>query len=64
MTKYDWLGVDWTQVPASDVVSWRVMKDGQAIWVARDGGYYLAPSFGYKGNWQDSLEERPHDNSN
>lgn len=59
MTKYDWSNVDWSQAPRHDVVAWDINEHGQARWIASDNGYYLAPSFNYQGNWQDSLEERP-----
>lgn len=51
--------VDWSQAPRSDVVAWDINDHGQARWIASDGGYYLAPSFNYKGDWKNSLRERP-----
>lgn len=50
---------DWSQAPRGDVVGWKMKTKEQAIWLAQDGGYYLAPSFGYQGNWKDSLRKRP-----
>lgn len=50
---------DWSQAPARDVIAWKMMDETQPIWVAADGGYYLAPTFGYIGRWQDSLRKRP-----
>lgn len=43
----------------NDVIAWNINKYGQASWISSDGGYYLAPSFNYKGDWKDSLRERP-----
>lgn len=53
--------VDWSQIPRNDVVAWKMKDATQAIWVAKDNGYYLAPSFNYQGDWRDSIRERPHD---
>ena len=50
---------DWSQAPRCDVVAWDINEHGQGRWIASDNGYYLAPSFGYQGNWQDSLRKRP-----
>ena len=50
---------DWSQAPESDVVAWDINKHGQARWIANDNGYYLAPSFGYTGDWRESLRKRP-----
>ena len=50
---------DWSQAPESDVVAWDINKHGQARWIANDNGYYLAPSFGYTGDWRNSLRKRP-----
>ena len=50
---------DWCQAPESDVVAWDINKHGQARWIANDNGYYLAPSFGYTGDWRNSLRKRP-----
>ena len=50
---------DWSQATAKDIIAWDMMMDGQARWIASDGGYYLAPSFGYTGDWSDSLRKRP-----
>ena len=50
---------DWSQAPRCDVVSWDINEHGQARWIASDNGYYLAPSFGYTGDWRNSLRKRP-----
>ena len=50
---------DWSQAPRCDVVSWDINEHGQARWIASDNGYYLAPSFGYTGDWRESLRKRP-----
>ena len=50
---------DWSVAPRCDVVAWDINEHGQARWIANDNGYYLAPSFGYNGNWQNSLRKRP-----
>lgn len=50
---------DWSQAPESDVVAWDINKHGQARWITNDNGYYLAPSFGYTGDWRNSLRKRP-----
>ena len=50
---------DWSQAPESDVVAWDINKHGQARWIANDNGYYHAPSFGYTGDWRNSLRKRP-----
>ena len=50
---------DWSQAPRYDVVAWDINEHGQARWIASDNGYYLAPTFGYTGRWQDSLRKRP-----
>ena len=50
---------DWSQAPRCDVVSWDINEHGQARWIASDNGYYLAPSFGYTGDWSNSLRKRP-----
>lgn len=50
---------DWSQAPRDDIVAWKMKDETQPIWVAADGGYYLAPTFGYTGRWQDSLRKRP-----
>lgn len=50
---------DWSDAPRGDVIGWKMKTKEQAIWLAQDGGYYLAPSFNYQGNWQDSLRKRP-----
>ena len=50
---------DWSQAPRCDVVAWDINKHGQGRWIASDNGYYLAPSFGYTGDWRESLRKRP-----
>ena len=50
---------DWSQAPECDVVAWDINKHGQGRWIASDNGYYLAPSFGYTGDWRNSLRKRP-----
>lgn len=50
---------DWSQAPRHDVVAWDINEHGQARWIASDNGYYLAPSFDYKGDWRESLRKRP-----
>ena len=50
---------DWSQAPDNDVVAWDINKHGQGRWIASDNGYYLAPSFGYTGDWRNSLRKRP-----
>ena len=50
---------DWSQAPRCDVVAWDINEHGQGRWIASDNGYYLAPSFGYTGNWRNSLRKRP-----
>lgn len=50
---------DWSQAPTHDTVAWDIDERGQARWIASDNGYYLAPTFGYTGRWQDSLRKRP-----
>ena len=50
---------DWSQAPRCDVVAWDINKHGQGRWIASDNGYYLAPSFGYTGDWRNSLRKRP-----
>ena len=75
MNKYDWSGVDWSLAP-NWAIAWAMDKSGECYWhsgshipIANkhifessfDGHTYEAPCFNYKGNWQDSLEERPND---
>ena len=50
---------DWSQAPRCDVVAWDINEQGQGRWIASDNGYYLAPSFGYTGDWRESLRKRP-----
>ena len=50
---------DWSQAPRCDVVAWDINEHGQGRWIASDNGYYLAPSFGYIGDWRESLRKRP-----
>ena len=50
---------DWSQAPRCDVVAWDINEHGQGRWIASDNGYYLAPSFGYTGDWRNSLRKRP-----
>ena len=50
---------DWSQAPRCDVVAWDINEHGQGRWIASDNGYYLAPSFGYTGDWRESLRKRP-----
>lgn len=50
---------DWSQAPDNDVVAWDINKHDQGRWIASDNGYYLAPSFGYTGDWRNSLRKRP-----
>ena len=59
--------VDWSQAP--EWAKWWAMdKDGESAWceekpIISDSDFWYgkagkAPSFGYTGNWQDSLRER------
>ena len=50
---------DWSQAPRCDVVAWDINEHGQGRWIASDNGYYLAPTFGYQGDWRNSLRKRP-----
>ncbi|WP_151960883.1 hypothetical protein [Acinetobacter bereziniae] len=75
MNKYDWSKVDWSQAPEW-AVAWVYCNLNKTGYWCKKKPIQLkrgwctstletsAPSFGFKGNWQDSLEERPHDNSN
>lgn len=75
MNKYDWSGVDWSQAPEWarfwSITDYNVGRwHGNSDKPIRNCGCAFsvencweseAPTFGYKGNWQDSLEERPND---
>lgn len=65
---------DWSQAP-SWAVAWAMDMSGECYWhsgskepkvdnhifeSSADGHTFEAPSFGYKGNWQDSLRKRPN----
>lgn len=50
---------DWSQAPKG-VEGWKANPEGTYSWTSRNGGHVdSAPSFGYQGNWQDSLRKRP-----
>ena len=53
---------DWSQAPVK-TVAWRKTESNECEWLLELRGefYYngKAPDFGYDGNWQDSLRERP-----
>ena len=64
---------DWSQAP-DWAVAWAMDMSGECYWhsgskepkvdnhifeSSADGHTFEAPSFGYKGNWQDSLRKRP-----
>ena len=53
---------DWSQAPA-DALTWAINSDGYASWALYRDGYYFstvqAPSFGYTGDWRNSLRKRP-----
>lgn len=60
---------DWSQAP-SDAQWWTMDKSGLCDWHKNEPAIsgdvwdhgcalYRAPSFGYQGNWQDSLRKRP-----
>lgn len=65
-TKYDWSGVpDDVETIATDskgvvkgFLSNSPMQTNQG-WTSNYDYYYLTKQEPYKGNWQDSLEERP-----
>lgn len=62
------LGVDWSKAPKL-ARWWAVDEDGQAYWycapdvAARTAFWFAdslpAPTFGYEGDWRESLTERP-----
>lgn len=50
---------DWSQAPKG-VEGWKANPEGTYSWTSRNGGHVdSAPSFGYQGNWQESLRKRP-----
>ena len=53
---------DWSQAP-NNALTWAINSDGYASWALYKDGHYFstvqAPSFGYTGDWQDSLRKRP-----
>ena len=53
---------DWSQAP-DEALTWAINSDGYASWALYKDGHYFstvqAPSFGYTGNWQESLRKRP-----
>ena len=53
---------DWSQAPER-ALTWAINSDGYASWALyRDGHYFStvqAPSFGYTGDWRNSLRKRP-----
>lgn len=53
---------DWSQAP-DDALTWAISPLGIASWALyKDGvpyGSTHAPSFGYTGNWRNSLRKRP-----
>lgn len=69
-TKYYWSGVPknitWIATDLDGVANGfnsKPFKDDHNMWSLLDGSWkQLGSAFGYKGNWQDSLEERPSEN--
>lgn len=53
---------DWSQAP-SDALTWAINGKGDATWALYENGEFYscveAPSFGYTGDWRDSLRKRP-----
>lgn len=52
---------DWSQAP-DGVTKWVMNDDKSARWVTVVDGvswYQIAPSFNYRGGWEDSLRKRP-----
>lgn len=54
---------DWSQAP-SDALTWAINGKGDATWALYENGEFYscveAPSFGYAGDWRDSLRKRPN----
>ena len=53
---------DWSQAP-NNALTWAINSDGYASWALYKDGHYFstvqAPSFGYTGDWRESLRKRP-----
>lgn len=50
---------DWSQAP-NGTTGWSMMESGLARWHLHHGaGVLYAPSFGYQGDWRESLRKRP-----
>lgn len=50
---------DWSQAHKA-VEGWKANPEGTYSWTSRNGGHVdSAPSFGYQGDWKDSLRKRP-----
>ena len=53
---------DWSQAP-DNALTWAINSDGYASWALYKDGHYFstvqAPSFGYTGDWRNSLRKRP-----
>ena len=60
LVKEEWQP-DWSQAPFQDISEWYKKENGQYEWAGYNQyGKFTAnaPSFGYTGNWKDSLRER------
>lgn len=72
MTKYDWSNVPsrikFIATDKNGIKSYFELKPEIFLegWIdeTEDGYFSINQDSEFKGNWQDSLEERPHDNSN
>lgn len=75
MTKYDWSNVPkevkWIATDVDGITSgWKEKPKYKQIYGTWDRSDWSKANLGFikvlafRGNWQDSLEERPHDNSN